>query len=98
MGFVQIVEYQTSRVDEVEKLIDDWREQTQGQRTAQRAIVCSDRERPNTYITVVQFDSYEAAMKNSELPATGAMAEQMAKLCDGPPSFRNLDVVEVMEA
>ena len=33
-------------------------------------------------------------MKNSEDPATTTeFAEKIASLCDGPPVFRNLDVV-----
>jgi hypothetical protein len=45
----------------------------------------------------VEFPSYEAAMKNNELPETAAMAEKMAAICDGPPTFYNLDLVETQE-
>jgi hypothetical protein len=31
-------------------------------------------------------------MTNSDLPETGEFAARMAQLCDGPPTFRNLDV------
>ena len=41
---------------------------------------------------MVDFPSYEAATANSSLPETGEFAEKLAKLCDGPPTFRNLDV------
>jgi hypothetical protein len=51
-----------------------------------------DRDRPNTYVQIVVFPSYEAAMKNSELPETKTLADAMMKICDGPPSFRNLDI------
>ena len=44
---------------------------------------------------IVEFPSYEEAMANSSLPETGAFAERLAQLCDGPPSFRNLDVCRV---
>ena len=43
---------------------------------------------------VATFDSYEAAMANSEDPRTQAMAADMAKLSDGPPTFYNLDLIE----
>jgi hypothetical protein len=92
MGFVQIVEYTTSRTDEIEKLINDWRAATEGKRKTARALVCKDRDRANHYYTIVEFSSYEDAMKNSSLPETAQMAEQMAKLCDGPPTFLNLDL------
>lgn len=45
---------------------------------------------------IVEFPSYEEAMRNSEMPETQRMAEQMAKLCNGPVEFLDLDVVEVM--
>jgi hypothetical protein len=31
-------------------------------------------------------------MENSKRPETAQFAEQMQKLCDGPPTFRNLDI------
>ena len=95
MQFVQVIEYKTSRHDEVDKLTENWLAETEGRRTAQEAIVCVDRDRPNTYVTIVQFDSYETAMNNSKMPETSAFAEQMGKLCDGPPKFLNLDVLRV---
>ncbi len=32
-------------------------------------------------------------MANSELPETRELAERLAKLCDEPPTFRNLDII-----
>ena len=87
-GFVQIIEMKTSRYDEVDKLTDEWRAQTQGRRATGRAMVTKDRDTPNTYVVVVEFPSHEAAMKNNDLPETAQFAEQMAKLCDAPPTFR----------
>ena len=56
----------------------------------------SDRDRPGYYFSIIEFDSYEEAMENSNRPETSEFAAQMAKLCDGPPTFRNLDVVDTM--
>lgn len=95
MGFVQIVEYTSSRFDEAQKLVTEWRAATEGRRTAARAMLCKDRDRANHYYTIVEFASYEEAVKNSNLPETGRLAEQLGKLCDGPPTFINLDVVRV---
>jgi quinol monooxygenase YgiN len=97
MAFIQVIEFTTTRFDEVESLISEWEEKTEGRRTAHRATVTKDRDRPNTYIELVEFPSYEAAMANSDLPETAAFAEQVAQLCDGPMSFRNLDVRRVEE-
>jgi quinol monooxygenase YgiN len=49
---------------------------------------------PNRYVVVAEFPSYEEAMVNSELPETQAFAAAMSELIEGPPSYRNLDVVE----
>lgn len=92
MKFVQIIEFSTSRIDEVEALMEDWLTKTEGTRSAQRGTFTSDRDRPNTYVQIVEFPSYEQAMANSNLPATAHFAEQITKLCDGAPTFRNLDV------
>ena len=57
-------------------------------------MLCDDRDKPGRYVQVVFFDSYESAMKNSELPVTQEFAEKMGALADGPPTFYNLDVLE----
>jgi quinol monooxygenase YgiN len=93
MKFVQIIEYTTSKPDEAQAALDSFLAATEGQRANTHGMTTRDRDRPNTYLQIVVFPSYEAAMKNSEMPATQAMAEAMQKVTDGPPSFRNLDVV-----
>ena len=97
MAFIQITELTTTRPDEVEALVGEWRAQTAGRRTAQRGTFTQDRDRPNTYVQIVEFPSYQDAMANSGLPETASFAEQLARLCDGPIGFRNLDVQTVEE-
>ena len=93
-GFVQIIEWRTSRIDEVEKVQDEWRERFPDMGPT-RILVGADRDNAGSYVTVVEFESYEAAMKNSADPATDEFAGRMAELCDGPPIFRNLDAMRV---
>ena len=95
MAFIQLIEFKTSRLDEIESLMEDWVARTAGRRKAHRGTVTTDRERPGTYVQIVEFPSYEEAMQNSSLPETSEFAERFGKLCDGPPSFRNLDVRRV---
>jgi quinol monooxygenase YgiN len=97
MAFIQLIEITSSRVSEIEALTAEWRAQTEGQRTAVRGTLTQDRERPGTYLQIVEFSSYEDAMANSRLPTTSAFAERLAALCDRPPVFRNLDVISVEE-
>jgi hypothetical protein len=96
MSFIQIIEFTTSRADELNALLDEWLERTQGKRTATRALQARDQERADTYVQIVEFPSYEEAMANSALPETTELAGRLAELCDGSPSFRNLDVVRDM--
>jgi quinol monooxygenase YgiN len=91
MKFVQIIEYTTSKPDEMQAMLDEFLAATEGKREG-KGMVAADRDRPGTYYNVIEFPSYDIAMKNSELPETAAMAAQMQQLCDGPPTFRNLDV------
>ncbi len=98
MEFIQIIEYQTSKPDEVQALGDELmaaRGDDPGG-AALKVVATADRDRPGTYLTIVRFPSYEAAMENSQREDTAAMAARMAELCDGPPKFYNLDVVTEM--
>jgi quinol monooxygenase YgiN len=90
--FIQVIEFKTGRIDEFNAALDDWLKQTAGQRAASRGTQTKDRDQPNTYVQIVEFPSYEEAMANSSLPETSEFAAQLAALCDGPPTFRNLDV------
>ena len=94
MKFVQIIEFQTSRLDELMALDQKWRDETEGKRTATAMTMCQDRDRPGTYVWMIEFPSYEAALQNNELPETQHIAVEMTKLTDGSPTFRNLDVME----
>lgn len=92
MTFIQIIEFRTSRIDEIGAVMDELLAATDGERTTVRSIQARDRDNPGTYLQIVEFPSYEVAMQNSELPQTGEFAARMAALCDGQPIFRNLDV------
>ncbi|MFD9335938.1 ester cyclase [Streptomyces sp. NPDC060028] len=93
MTFVQIIDYKTSQQDALNELLDRYVSQSQGKRTVTHSIVGQDRDDENHYMDLVEFPSYEDAMKNSHLPETDKMFQEMMALCDGMPSFTNLDVV-----
>jgi quinol monooxygenase YgiN len=92
MKFVQIIEFKTKKIDEFNKTLDDWLASTEGVRSNTRALQTRDRDAADTYLNIVEFPTYEAAMENSNRPETADFAASLAKLCDGPPTFRNLDV------
>lgn len=95
MSFVQIVEFNTSRFDEIKALEDEWRKGTAGNRPSARITTCKDRDRDGHYFVIAEFDSYEEAMRNSNLPETDQTSRKMAELADGPVGFTNLDVLSV---
>ena len=97
MAFIQIIEMKTSKIDELTALEEQWKKATEGKRTLRRSIVTRDRNNPNRHLILAFFDSYESAMENSNRPETGQFAEQMQKLCDGPPKFVNLDVIDTWQ-
>ena len=97
MTFIQLIEATTTRRDEMDALAERWRSRTEGRRTARRSTVSRDRDRPDSYVLIVEFPSYDAAMANSALPETADFAQRLADLCDSPPTFRNLDVERVDE-
>jgi hypothetical protein len=94
MGFVQIIDFRTSKLDEMRALGDDLQQKMAGESKARRIVVCADRDNPGRYLNIVFFDSHEEAMENSSHPATQEFASKMMALGDGPPTFYNLDVIE----
>ena len=94
MAFVQIIEFHTADIEELRQINEEWRQATEGKRTARRELLARDHSDPSRYFAVVFFDSYESAMENSSLPETKTFAEQFMKTSNGPPVFYDLDVLE----
>jgi hypothetical protein len=94
MAFVQIIEFKTSKMDEMRKLGEEWEASAGSDSTARRRVMGEDRDHPGQYVNIVFFDSYDEAMKNSNLPATQEFSKKMMELGDGPPNFTNVDVIE----
>ncbi|MER7622469.1 ester cyclase [Streptomyces sp. NPDC126503] len=93
MTFVQIIDCKTSRVEDLNRLMDHWVERTRGKRTATHSIVGTDRSDASHVVEIVEFPSYEVAMRNSQLPETDRIFREMVALCDEMPTFTDLDVV-----
>ncbi|MGH9269472.1 MAG: hypothetical protein ACRD0D_15015 [Acidimicrobiales bacterium] len=91
MKFVQIVAFSTTEIDQLRKMSDEMPEPPEG---GGKGTVCADRDNPNRYMVIAEFDSYEQAMANSARPEVSEFAARKAELCDGPPTFYNLDVIE----
>lgn len=92
MTFVQIIDYETEKRDEMNRLLDEWMKETEGRRVTTKAIMAHDRDNPKHYVDIIEFPSYEVAMKNSNMPQTDAFAKKMTALCSSGPKYINLDV------
>jgi hypothetical protein len=98
MKFVQIIDFETERLDEMEQLLEQ-----AARRLASRPggpsqrMLLKDRDNPRRYLALIEFDSYEEAMRNSEDPETSRMAEHLAALCIGERVYTNCDLVDERE-
>jgi quinol monooxygenase YgiN len=94
MAFIQIIEFRTSKIDDIQAMDKEWEQATEGKRTLRRSILCQDRNDPSRYLVLAFFDSHESAMVNSELPETAAFAKRTSELVDAPLEFQDLDVID----
>ncbi|MFH8465577.1 hypothetical protein [Streptomyces sp. NPDC017991] len=98
MKFAQIIDFETERIDEMRELVREAEKGPAGRSGGPtRRTVLQDRNTPNRYLVVLEFESFDEAMRNSEDPGTTRMAERMAELCSRPPQFTDCDVRESSE-
>ncbi|NUP50134.1 MAG: hypothetical protein HOW97_22910 [Catenulispora sp.] len=96
MKFVQIIDFQTEHMDEMREAMRQWEQQAA---TEDRDVkpthrmVLQDRDHPNHYLVVVEFNSYEEAMKNSARDDTTALSEKLGALTS-TRDFINCDVLD----
>jgi hypothetical protein len=95
-SFIQLIEFQARDLDRIRELADQWRARIGSEATARWGVISADRDRRNTYVQLVAFPDYAAAMRNSEHPATTELAKQLQEVTEGETSYRNLDVREVL--
>jgi len=95
MEFVQVIEFTTTKYDEVRAIANEFAEtrRTGGGPKLETILFLKDRDRPNTYRTVARFASYEAAMENSNRDDTTKMAGRIAALCQDQ-TFQNFDLLD----
>jgi hypothetical protein len=98
MKFVQIIDFETERLEEMEQLMREM-----GQRNAGREggpthrTLLQDRDNPRRHLALLEFESYEEAMRNSDDPETTRMAERLGALCVGERVYTNCDLVRTDE-
>lgn len=96
MAFIQIIEYQTDRYEAVEELAEKMRRESEAAGTKPRfttLVRAKDRDKENTYVTIVEFPTYADAEASNDDPQVQAFAAAMQKIATAPPRFVNLDVI-----
>ena len=96
MAFIQLIDYETDRADEIDAAMRASMAERPDAPGFTRMEHTQDHDNPRHYMTIVEFDSFESAMANSSRPETDAMAKQLASMCTRGPSYQNLDVKMTM--
>ncbi|MEV4785283.1 hypothetical protein AB0K53_07545 [Streptomyces tuirus] len=98
MKFVQIIEFETERLEEMQQVLDE-----AGRRNAGRAggpthsTLLKDRDKPHRYLAMIEFDSFDEAMRNSDDPETTRLAERLNALSIGERVYTNCDVLDMRD-
>ena len=95
MKFAQVIEFETTRIEEFNARLDAWIAGTEGKRIPHRAVLQKDRDASSVYLLTVEFATHEQGVENSSRPETGEFAAFLAGISDGALTFRNLDVLRV---
>jgi hypothetical protein len=67
-AFVQLIEYRTDRPDQMAAIVSRWTQAIGAERTARWCVTAADRDQPGRFVQLVEFPSYEAAMRELEPP------------------------------
>ncbi|NGN68718.1 hypothetical protein G5C51_33110 [Streptomyces sp. A7024] len=93
MEFIQIIDYETDKPEQMQALADQFRKEREGQSGGPaRITVVQDRNNRKRHLTIAEFDSYEEAQRNNDRPETQKFAEQMMALCTKPAVFIDCDL------
>ena len=87
------MEFDTQKPKDIMALMKDWRSRTMGRNTMSRDMMARCHDRPNHYVAIMEFPSYEEAQRNNMMEETERFAKKMAEMCDGPIVFGDYNVI-----
>jgi hypothetical protein len=93
--FIQVIQGKTSRADELRALAEAWRDQGAAGAVGYLGGTYGVTD-GGDFLAVIRFASRDEAMANSARPETGAFAEKMGALMDGPIEFHDCDDVTTL--
>ena len=91
-GFIQLVEFETNDIEAVQNAIQKFRDEHPDIMTFTTSRVAEDRDKPGTYISIVEFPSYDEAKKRSNHPAFSEFVQSIGPELMANRRFRTLDV------
>jgi hypothetical protein len=90
------MELQTADIDKFEEMSRRMQAEMGADLPTSKATITADRERPGFYLVIVEFESFDEAMRLSNDPRMQKYAGEMSAMCNAPIKFYNLDVKSVM--
>ena len=98
MKFVQIVDFETDRIEEMRTLSEEMEKKFAGRSGGPtHRLVLQDRNKPGRYLVRDRVQRRTRRPCATATTRDDKMAEQMAALCTRPPSFTDCDVVDMTE-
>ena len=95
MKFVQIIGFETERLEDMRQVLQAAEQRSAGKPGGPTyRMLLKDRDNPDRYAAVLEFESYDEAMRNSGDPETGELARRVGELCIGDRVYTNYDVLE----
>ncbi len=94
--FIQLVEYETDDIDAVRDAVLRFREEHPDVMTFTSSRIVEDRDKPGTYISIIEFASYDEAMRQSNHPAMTEFVQSDAAALMKNRRFRNLELRSVL--
>ena len=90
--FIMMVEYETDDIDSVNSLVASI--PVPGDVPKPTSVVnVRDRDRPETFATILRFNSYEEAIRRSESDANRERIAKLSLIAKGEIRFRYLEVI-----
>ncbi|MFI5660117.1 hypothetical protein [Streptomyces sp. NPDC051684] len=98
MKFVQIIDFESQRFGEMRELLEAFEQRMQGTEGGPtHRMMLKDRDSTGRYLAVIEFESYEDAMRSNDHPEVAELNKQLSALCTRPPAFINCDLKDVRE-
>ncbi|MER5442621.1 hypothetical protein [Streptomyces sp. NPDC002790] len=98
MKFIQIIDFESQRFGEMRELLEAFEQRMQGTEGGPtHRMMLKDRDTTGRYLAVIEFESYEDAMRSNEHPEVAELNRQLSALCTRPPAFTNFDLKDVRE-